>query len=568
MFPESTTSPKEYRISNHHNRMDLRKNSTVCDTLPYAASDQTSCARTTPYNDTVTKSLSECIPDMREKSSIVTAIRNPTSPKTTQATISNEGKRQEPDSEQQASVHNPPRPLFSESIMNSQGMTEEPPQSPTTRWQPAVIIRNPTSPKTTQAKISNEGKGQEPDSEQQASVHNTARPLFSESIMNSQGMTEEPPQSPTTRWQPAVTTMKPKPSSGRIDPKSDWQQKQQPTDTIPRDKSSSAHPGSSPGRFREEEKEKRVTKQPLKGACSDLTDTNAAPRRYRHVARPDEDEGDDMSQLSADPGDAPGAVAVRGGHSRVRTKAILTTRSFRQTTLGLNATDDSQPAEERISDISRITASTPSNVPRSSSFSLVGNQQSPDSLMEENVIITKPSTNRGVHCTRRGGILAFGVLLIVLILATVISLVPLQRKEDHPTQAPLSVATISPSFYPTSLVRLQHFQDALSSITPYEVLSDPNTFQYQAVEWMAYRDPAQLDLTNTTFQDLEERYIISLLYFATNGPRGWRSTNHFLTRDSICQWNSGEDSLGIFCFGNATTATNASLGVTSIELRK
>lgn len=59
--------------------------------------------------------------------------------------------------------------------------------------------------------------------------------------------------------------------------------------------------------------------------------------------------------------------------------------------------------------------------------------------------------------------------------------------------------------------------DRLSNITDPDLLADPETPQGEAFNWIAREDELELDENNVT---LNQRYILAILYFATNGD-GW-----------------------------------------------
>ena len=92
-----------------------------------------------------------------------------------------------------------------------------------------------------------------------------------------------------------------------------------------------------------------------------------------------------------------------------------------------------------------------------------------------------------------------------------------------------------------------------------------STPQNKAVEWLAYRDPAGLDLDNTLASNLRERYIVALLYFATSGDE-WSKRLNFLSNFSVCDWNDGD--IGVFCIDPQTNLTDVAAGVTQIFIGK
>ena len=78
-------------------------------------------------------------------------------------------------------------------------------------------------------------------------------------------------------------------------------------------------------------------------------------------------------------------------------------------------------------------------------------------------------------------------------------------------------------------------------------MSDGTTAQGKAMEWLARDDPAALDFDTTGFNILAERYVLALLYFASNGLN-WAQQYSFLSSNSVCEWNG--DEVGTFCDQN------------------
>ena len=112
----------------------------------------------------------------------------------------------------------------------------------------------------------------------------------------------------------------------------------------------------------------------------------------------------------------------------------------------------------------------------------------------------------------------------------------------------------------SSEMRFAILSQKLQSISHIEILLDESSFQYQALSWMAYDDPANLNLSNVTDQTIIERYILALFYFATHGHR-WTNDVGFLSEKSICDWASGSN--GVFC-GNDSNVEKLVLGEFSI----
>ena len=80
-------------------------------------------------------------------------------------------------------------------------------------------------------------------------------------------------------------------------------------------------------------------------------------------------------------------------------------------------------------------------------------------------------------------------------------------------------------------------------------LNDPSTPQYQAFNWIANDDTANLSPTDTPEETIKNRYVAALLYYAFGGT-GWKEQYNFLSEGNICTWNQdGLDGLvyGITC---------------------
>ena len=86
-------------------------------------------------------------------------------------------------------------------------------------------------------------------------------------------------------------------------------------------------------------------------------------------------------------------------------------------------------------------------------------------------------------------------------------------------------------------------------VTDLDILRDPSTPQYQAVWWLAFRDPANLDFSTASWDEIVGRYVAAVLYFSTGGA-SWRVQYNFLSGDPVCKWNDdgqGEIKEGIVC---------------------
>lgn len=75
-------------------------------------------------------------------------------------------------------------------------------------------------------------------------------------------------------------------------------------------------------------------------------------------------------------------------------------------------------------------------------------------------------------------------------------------------------------------------------ISDIDAFSDKASPQFLAAQWMAHSDGMTKGIPSTEDEEIvfEERYIMSVFYFGTNGP-SWKHDYNFLTDAHICAWN-------------------------------
>ena len=103
--------------------------------------------------------------------------------------------------------------------------------------------------------------------------------------------------------------------------------------------------------------------------------------------------------------------------------------------------------------------------------------------------------------------------------------------------------TIAPTLSPTAAPTLAGFgqiADALSTITPYSVLTDPITPQSAAVNWLMREDEYDGYFNDTP--KLLQRYALAAIYFATVGA-SWTRQFEFLTNKDDCLWTEVVDNI-------------------------
>jgi hypothetical protein len=100
-------------------------------------------------------------------------------------------------------------------------------------------------------------------------------------------------------------------------------------------------------------------------------------------------------------------------------------------------------------------------------------------------------------------------------------------------------ASVAPSTSPSSLPTVDRFAYLAQLIVPMSNAAfDPTTVQYMAVDWLAHVDPAALALETTSFDIIRDRFVLAVIYFATNGEE-WRlgfGGTPWMTALSVCAW--------------------------------
>ena len=124
---------------------------------------------------------------------------------------------------------------------------------------------------------------------------------------------------------------------------------------------------------------------------------------------------------------------------------------------------------------------------------------------------------------------------IVIVVGSLSRLNPLMEEKELP-------GTDMNSHEPTELEQLQNQLIEWNISTDRTALLDRTSAQYQAMDWLAYHDPAQLNLHETERSILLDRYVLAVFYFSTNGPN-WTFQGRHLTNTPICEWG------GIACNG-------------------
>jgi hypothetical protein len=167
--------------------------------------------------------------------------------------------------------------------------------------------------------------------------------------------------------------------------------------------------------------------------------------------------------------------------------------------------------------------------------------------------------------------IALALLLVVGVILGVAIAIPLTTNNDKdsssidsavtPTQSPTLTKASTPPAAPPACTSMDCRLAKIllqNGVMDAEALQDDSSPQFRALRWLATEDTALLDLDSTSTVILVERYVLAVLYFATNGE-GWEDQQNFLSASSVCEWNNGHaqdyfDFYGAACNGNNLVA--------------
>ncbi|CAJ1970496.1 unnamed protein product [Cylindrotheca closterium] len=149
-------------------------------------------------------------------------------------------------------------------------------------------------------------------------------------------------------------------------------------------------------------------------------------------------------------------------------------------------------------------------------------------------------------------LLAGGAAVAGSLLAPKSSDTPLQNSNNPPSNKP----SVAPSEGPRDLGRLEDILEALLPLSTKEAMTDSSHAQNLAIEWLAFSDPAQLDPGD---ENMSERYLVALFYYAMQGDNWFTSDNHLSGRP-VCDWK------GITCTTTSPSGTKET--VISIQLER
>jgi hypothetical protein len=142
--------------------------------------------------------------------------------------------------------------------------------------------------------------------------------------------------------------------------------------------------------------------------------------------------------------------------------------------------------------------------------------------------------------------IAFALLLVIMVAAAVGVVLSQGSSPTPPTNSPLqNDPTVAPTAAPRDIDRFDEILEIFKPLSGEAVLQDPTSPQYRALEWLSFDDQAQLE---TSDDELEQRYLLAVLYFSMTGDNWFHSTK-FLSGGSSCDWK------GITCDTASTSGS-------------
>lgn len=138
-----------------------------------------------------------------------------------------------------------------------------------------------------------------------------------------------------------------------------------------------------------------------------------------------------------------------------------------------------------------------------------------------------------VQAVRHSICMTFAVCALLVFVAAVIFVGVALPKMINESKASSSSPTMD-------VERSTAIWNLAESVSGADSLDDIGSPAFQAIEWMMRTDEG----TETSSDILKERFIVSLLYFATSGDK-WKQKTNFLSGKSICSWHTTVEKDGL-----------------------
>lgn len=137
-------------------------------------------------------------------------------------------------------------------------------------------------------------------------------------------------------------------------------------------------------------------------------------------------------------------------------------------------------------------------------------------------------TSESVRSTKQGQMRRYLILALTLasLFLAIVAVAVFQFRRGHGFHHSSAVgAPTVTTGAPNS--RQQQLDSIIGSISNETDLTQPNSPQALARDWLLLQDPLQLDPANVTRARVTQRYVLAVFYYATGGPSSWKQ-NHWL----------------------------------------
>ena len=180
----------------------------------------------------------------------------------------------------------------------------------------------------------------------------------------------------------------------------------------------------------------------------------------------------------------------------------------------------------------------------------------PPSTQDASSLVTQEDAVEVGQRNKRLVLIAIALLVIIAAVGAGVGVALSKKPPDDlvvPTQPPASPPQ-------PDTPRVEAFQDFLAPISG-DVLKDTNSPQYQALNWLANVDAANMTIGVDSETAIKTRYVAAVLYYAFQGD-AWASKYNFLSDRGTCSWNQR------FFDGNHGVTCSSDDTVESFQLRK
>lgn len=288
---------------------------------------------------------------------------------------------------------------------------------------------------------------------------------------------------------------------------------------------------------------------------------NASARQGMTLPTNNEDDAESVWSNDSSGSLKPGVVAIsregeesfygvhpsKGQFTRLHSSQAVLSTSFRNSDDG-----DEIPTVPPLSGRSNLTASHPTSTRSFASQStLRSHAADPDAPMHsgadptaaaesgadnipEEAVVDKQQAESSLCSCSKNKVIAFALLIVVAAGAAVGVILSQQSSPESPSSGSLvqNETTTAPSAAPRNEERFNDLVQVIKTISDEVTLRDSASPQSQTLEWLSFQDPDQLEISD---DELEQRYLLALFYFAMTGDN-WFDSSSFLTAGNSCNW--------------------------------